>query len=219
MGHEQAGVDLGAAERPEALVRGEPRDRVEPREGLVEQEQKRFGRHLAGTCVGCHKQDYTGGDIGGDPNWAPAANLGTILLSRIIRPLVPAGVLGRDLLDVFALFNAAIAAAALLPTPTFDGGALLKWSVYTQTGDLQQASSVVRRAGWSVSLVLTVCSAGLLVLRRWLDESGYQTRQLVSSLYDSFILEEDGSLASRIINEYSGLNLSLPPRHQWKCRK
>jgi Zn-dependent protease len=98
----------------------------------------------------------------------PAANLGTILLSRIIRPLVPAGVLGRDLLDVFALFNAAIAAAALLPTPTFDGGALLKWSVYTQTGDLQQASSVVRRAGWSVSLVLTVCSAGLLVLRRWL---------------------------------------------------
>ncbi|MBT8403623.1 MAG: cytochrome c [Gemmatimonadetes bacterium] len=34
-----------------------------------------FGRHLAATCVGCHKQDYTGGDIGGDPNWAPAANL------------------------------------------------------------------------------------------------------------------------------------------------
>ena len=35
---------------------------------------------------------------------------------------------------------------------------------------------------------------------------------LVSSPYDAFILEEDGSLASRIINEYSGLNLSLPPR-------
>lgn len=35
---------------------------------------------------------------------------------------------------------------------------------------------------------------------------------LVSSLYDAFILEEDGSLASRIINEYSGLNLSQPPR-------
>ena len=34
-----------------------------------------FGGHLAATCVGCHKQDYTGGDIGGDPNWAPAANL------------------------------------------------------------------------------------------------------------------------------------------------
>ena len=35
---------------------------------------------------------------------------------------------------------------------------------------------------------------------------------LVSSPYDAFIMEEDGSLASRIINEYSGLNLSLPPR-------
>lgn len=35
---------------------------------------------------------------------------------------------------------------------------------------------------------------------------------LVSSPYDAFILEEDGSLASRIINEYSGLNLSRPPR-------
>ena len=35
---------------------------------------------------------------------------------------------------------------------------------------------------------------------------------LVSSPYDAFILEEDGTLASRIINEYSGLNLSMPPR-------
>jgi hypothetical protein len=35
---------------------------------------------------------------------------------------------------------------------------------------------------------------------------------LVASPYDAYILEEDGSLASRIINEYSGLNLSLPPR-------
>lgn len=35
---------------------------------------------------------------------------------------------------------------------------------------------------------------------------------MVSSPYDAFILEEDGSLVSRIINEYSGLNLSLPPR-------
>ncbi|RJQ56725.1 MAG: phosphoenolpyruvate synthase/pyruvate phosphate dikinase [Desulfobacteraceae bacterium] len=35
---------------------------------------------------------------------------------------------------------------------------------------------------------------------------------LVSSPYDAFIVEEDGSLAQRIINEYSGLNLSHPPR-------
>ncbi|MEW6672672.1 MAG: PEP/pyruvate-binding domain-containing protein [Thermodesulfobacteriota bacterium] len=35
---------------------------------------------------------------------------------------------------------------------------------------------------------------------------------LVSSPYDAFVIEEDGSLASRIINEYRGLNLSMPPR-------
>ncbi|RUM35704.1 MAG: phosphoenolpyruvate synthase/pyruvate phosphate dikinase [Desulfobulbus sp.] len=38
---------------------------------------------------------------------------------------------------------------------------------------------------------------------------------LVSSPYDAYILEEDGSLASRIINEYHGLNLSRPPRITW----
>ena len=35
---------------------------------------------------------------------------------------------------------------------------------------------------------------------------------LVASAYDAYMLEEDGSLASRIINEYHGLNLSRPPR-------
>lgn len=35
---------------------------------------------------------------------------------------------------------------------------------------------------------------------------------LVASAYDAYILEEDASLASKIINEYRGLNLSRPPR-------
>jgi CheY-like chemotaxis protein len=35
---------------------------------------------------------------------------------------------------------------------------------------------------------------------------------LVSSRYDAFVIEEDVTLASRIISEYSGLNLSQPPR-------
>jgi mono/diheme cytochrome c family protein len=35
-----------------------------------------FGRHLAGVCVGCHRQDLAGGPIvGGDPSWVPARNL------------------------------------------------------------------------------------------------------------------------------------------------
>ncbi|MBW2471955.1 MAG: hypothetical protein JRE18_07750, partial [Deltaproteobacteria bacterium] len=35
---------------------------------------------------------------------------------------------------------------------------------------------------------------------------------LVLSPYDAFIMEEDTSLSTRIINEYRGLNLSKPPR-------
>ncbi len=35
---------------------------------------------------------------------------------------------------------------------------------------------------------------------------------LVSSIYDAFLMEEDGSLATRLINEYHGLNLSRPPK-------
>jgi mono/diheme cytochrome c family protein len=35
-----------------------------------------FGRHLAGTCTGCHGENLTGGPIaGGDPSWPPARNL------------------------------------------------------------------------------------------------------------------------------------------------
>ena len=35
-----------------------------------------FGRHLAGICTGCHREDFAGGEIpGGDPSWVPARNL------------------------------------------------------------------------------------------------------------------------------------------------
>lgn len=37
---------------------------------------KEFGRHLAGVCTGCHRDDFSGGPIaGGDPSWPPARNL------------------------------------------------------------------------------------------------------------------------------------------------
>jgi len=38
---------------------------------------------------------------------------------------------------------------------------------------------------------------------------------LVSCPYDAFIMEEEGRLATRIINEYRGLNLSRPPKLSW----
>lgn len=46
------------------------------------------------------------------------------------------------------------------------------------------------------------------------DLMAFKVREilLVSSPYDAFLMEEDGSLAARIISEYRGLNLSQPPR-------
>jgi mono/diheme cytochrome c family protein len=42
-----------------------------PTEASVE-----FGRHVAGVCTGCHRQNFSGGPIvGGDPSWVPARNL------------------------------------------------------------------------------------------------------------------------------------------------
>ena len=38
---------------------------------------------------------------------------------------------------------------------------------------------------------------------------------LVSTPYDAWIMEEDGRLSERIVNEYRGLNLSKPPRLTW----
>ena len=38
---------------------------------------------------------------------------------------------------------------------------------------------------------------------------------IISCPYDAFIMEEEGRLSTRIINEYKGLNLSKPPRLTW----
>lgn len=35
-----------------------------------------FGEHLAGVCMGCHKENLSGGPVsGGEPGWPPASNL------------------------------------------------------------------------------------------------------------------------------------------------
>lgn len=96
----------------------------------------------------------------------PLANGLVIGLSGGLRRIVPPGPLGRDLVDVFLAFNAFIGGAALLPAPTFDGGALLKWSVYARTGDAQRASRAVQDAGLGAALGLTAL-AGWSFWRRW----------------------------------------------------
>jgi mono/diheme cytochrome c family protein len=49
-----------------------PHAKLPPEAGLTVD----FGRHVAATCIGCHRDDLGGGPIvGGDPSWPPAANL------------------------------------------------------------------------------------------------------------------------------------------------
>ncbi len=54
------------------IPHGEPHPTVPP-EATVSVE---FGKHLAGTCMGCHRSELNGGPVpAGDPAWPPAGNL------------------------------------------------------------------------------------------------------------------------------------------------
>ncbi len=105
---------------------------------------------------------HIGRAIGG-----PLASLAALVAARAIRPLMPAGPLGRDLLDIFLAGNALIGGAAMLPLTSSDGGSLLKWSVYARTGDFDRARWAVRRAGLGMSVLLGALAAiaGLLCRR------------------------------------------------------
>lgn len=98
----------------------------------------------------------------------PLANLAGLLIGHGLRRVLPSGPLGRDLAEAFLAFDAAIGAAALLPTPSFDGGALLKWSVYAATSSFPRAGRAVQAAGLGVSGLLSVLGLGALSSgRRW----------------------------------------------------
>lgn len=101
-----------------------------------------------------HDNEVSPGVHLGRASGGPLANLFGIVIVGALRALVPPGMFGRDLLDAFAQFNAAIGSAALLPTPAFDGGALVKWTVYEWTGEYERAAYTVRQAGFAASVVL-----------------------------------------------------------------
>jgi Zn-dependent protease len=113
---------------------------------------------------GVDPQAHLGRAAGG-----PVANALAMLVTRRLRPVIPVGPLGRDLLDTFFLFNAALLAAALLPTPSFDGGALLKWTAYSRSGDLQRAAQTVQKAGLGAAGLLGGLGGVALLLGRRLS--------------------------------------------------
>lgn len=112
----------------------------------------------------------------------PLANLAGGLLGWLLRPLLPAGPFGRDLVEVFALFNAGLVAASLLPTPSFDGGSLLKWTTYEVTGNLRQASGVMRWAGIGTSFGLVGLAGAAFVVGKRLAGLVLAAFSLVAAL-------------------------------------
>jgi Zn-dependent protease len=104
---------------------------------------------------------HLGRAIGG-----PLASLIAVLLTRPVRRLLPRGPFARDLLDVFLTFNVLIGGVSLIPIPSLDGGSLIKWAVYNDTGDLQEAARTVREAGMNAAILSGAFSAAAFLLRR-----------------------------------------------------
>lgn len=118
----------------------------------------------------------------GRASGGPLANLAAFLIALPLRTLLPEGPFGRDLLNVFAAFNVLIGSAALLPTPAFDGGTLLKWSVYQKTGNLEQAAQTVRQAGLGAAALLGAAGTAAVLLGRWLAGTGLAAISLFVTL-------------------------------------
>jgi Zn-dependent protease len=96
----------------------------------------------------------------------PLASLIAGLTVRSLRRLLPPGPFARDLLDTFLGFTALIGGLSLVPLPSLDGGSLLKWGVYSSTGDLQEAARTVREAGMNVALFSGILAIAAFLLRK-----------------------------------------------------
>ena len=60
---------------------------------------------------------------------------------RLTRPDTPA----RDIANVAAITNAAIAGVGILPIPGIDGGAMLEWGLVAKGRSIEQADRVVQK--------------------------------------------------------------------------
>jgi hypothetical protein len=69
-------------------------------------------------------------------------------------------------------FNAIGLAVALAPTPTFDGGALLKWGVTRFTGEEALGEEAVRQAGFATAAGVIMAGLALMMRRKWLPAFG-----------------------------------------------
>lgn len=106
-------------------------------------------------------QQHMGRALGG-PIASGALTLGSYYAWRILRRIPGLGWLARTWLVV----NAIGTAVSLAPSPTFDGGTLLKYGVARLTGDESLGKEAVQQAGSATVAGLVIAGLILLVKRR-----------------------------------------------------
>ena len=91
----------------------------------------------------------------------------------------------RELADWWCIGNGLIFVGSLTPTPSVDGGSLLKWHLVERHGDEQAAERTVQRAGLVVGSAWAIAGVGLALHRRWVPAlilGGWGTATIVDSL-------------------------------------
>ncbi len=98
----------------------------------------------------------------GGPVTSGAMALASYYVWRVVRRIPVAGWLARTWL----VANAIGAAVSLAPSPTFDGGTLLKYGVARLTGDESLGKEAVQQAGSATVAGLLIAGLILLIRRR-----------------------------------------------------
>jgi Zn-dependent protease len=89
-----------------------------------------------------------------------------LLLGLLARALTKRSSTARELADWWSIGNAFIFFGSLTPTPSVDGGSLLKWHLAERTGDEEAAERTVRRAGLTAGGAMVGAGLGLALRGR-----------------------------------------------------
>lgn len=89
-----------------------------------------------------------------------------LLSGLLARALTKRSSAARELADWWSIGHGFIFFGSLTPTPSFDGGSLLKWHLVERVGDEEAAERAVRRVGLTMGGALVGAGVGLALRRR-----------------------------------------------------
>jgi Zn-dependent protease len=108
-------------------------------------------------------EQHIGRAIGG-PLASGAATLAGYLFWRGLRHIPVLGWLAKT----WYTTNAITLAAAMLPSPSCDGGALLRWIVKLQSGEESLGDEAVQQAGFATAVGVMLAAGVMLVRGKWI---------------------------------------------------